>query len=350
MESTQAPYHLTSTVSLNHEREAILVVYFRRVLVLSIFVTAGALYQITQLAIDLEVLVTSIKWQAFIGLLSLSVFIEVVLMIASWTSSLRWFFRFLGNAVRTMHRFRHLNLIAFLVLLVVFPVLVLGPYGSYFEGYLIRLYLLWSIGLVGGTFLHAYNPQRAWHEGLTLSIVLYAAVYRITIFIPWVSTFPFSLGYSEGSRYYYASLFFQEKIYGLSGLGLPVLHPTRYILQSLPFLISGLPIWVHRIWQVFLWVFMTAAASFALTKRLSIPDRYKRLVWFNWAFLFMFQAPVYYHLQVIVVFALLATDHRKFARTSIVVLLASIWAGISRINWFPVPGMLAATIYLLEQR
>jgi hypothetical protein len=170
------------------------------------------------------------------------------------------------------------------------------------------------------------------------------------IFIPWVSTFPFSLGYSEGSRYYYASLFFQEKIYGLSGLGLPVLHPTRYILQSLPFMISGLPIWVHRIWQVFLWVFMTAAASFAITKRLSIPARYKRLVWFIWAFLFMFQAPVYYHLQVIVVIVLLAADPRKFTRTFIVVLLASIWAGISRINWFPVPGLLAATIYLLEQR
>jgi len=30
------------------------------------------------------------------------------------------------------------------------------------------------------------------------------------------------------------------------------------------------------------------------------------------------------------------------------ILLASAWAGISRINWFPVPGLLAATIFLLE--
>ncbi len=350
MESARAPYPLTSPVSSNHERETILVVHLRRLLLLSILVTIGALYQITRLAIDLEVLTTSFKWQAFVGLLSLSVVIEVILLIASWTSSLRWFFTFLGNTVSILHRFRHLNLVAFLILLGIFPVLVLGPYGRHFEGYLVRLYLLWSLGLIGGTFLHAYNPQRAWYEGLTLSIVLYAAIYRITIFIPWVSTFPFSLGYSEGSRYYYASLFFQKKIYGLSGLGLPVLHPTRYILQSLPFLISGLPIWVHRFWQVFLWIFMTAAASFTLTNRLSISDKFKRFVWLIWAFLFMFQAPVYYHLQVIVVVVLLAADHHKFARTLIVVLLASIWAGISRINWFPVPGLLAATIYLLEQR
>ena len=350
MESARAPYHLTSPARSNHERDEILVVHLRRLLLVSIIFTAGALYQITQLAIELEVLATSFKWQTFVAVLSLSLVFEVVLFIASWTSSLRWLFRFLNNTKHFLHRFRFLNLVAFLALLGVFPLLILGPYGQHLEGYLVRLFLLWSIGLTGSIFLHVYNPQRAWHEGLFLSIVLYAAVYRIAIFIPWVSTFPFSLGYSEGSRYYFASLFFQEKIYGLSGLGLPVLHPTRYILQSLPFLVSGLPIWAHRFWQVFLWIFMTVAASLALTNRLSIPDKFKRIVWFIWAFLFMFQAPVYYHLQVIVLIVLLAADSRKFTRTFIVVLIASVWAGISRINWFPVPGMLAATIYLLEQR
>jgi hypothetical protein len=95
---------------------------------------------------------------------------------------------------------------------------------------------------------------------------------------------------------------------------------------------------------------MMAAASYTLTNRLSIPDQFKRLAWLIWAFLFMFQAPVYYHLQVIVVIVLLATDSRKFTRTFIIILLTSIWAGISRINWFPVPGMLAATIYFLERK
>ncbi len=31
-----------------------------------------------------------------------------------------------------------------------------------------------------------------------------------------------------------------------------------------------------------------------------------------------------------------------------IVILASIWAGISRINWFPVPGLLAVFFYILE--
>jgi hypothetical protein len=349
MESARVPHNRTDPISSNRERDERLVIHLRRVLFTSLIIGLGALYQITQLAIELEVLATSLKWQAFVGFISLAAFLELILLIATWRTSLEWFFRFIKNAEQFLQRLSILNLIAFLALAGLFPLLILGSYGRYLEGYLIRLFLLWSIGLLGAIFLHAFNLQRAWYKGLAFSLVLYAAVYRIAIFIPWVSTYPFSLGYSEGSRYYFASLFFQGKVYGLSGLGLPVLHPTRYILQSLPFLISGLPIWVHRFWQVFLWIFMTIAASFVLMNRLSIAHKYKYFMWFVWAFLFMFQAPIYYHLQVIVLIVLWAVDSRKFIWTLLVVLLASVWAGISRINWYPVPGLLAATIYLLDK-
>jgi hypothetical protein len=349
MESARVSRSRTDPVSSNRERDERLVIHLRRVLFTSLVISLGALYQIVQLAIELEVLATSLKWQAFVGFISLSAFLELVLLLVSWRTSLEWFFRFIRTVDHFLQRLRIFNLMAFLALVGLFPLLILGPYGRYLEGYLVRLFLLWSIGLIGAIFLHAFNPQRAWYKGLAFSLVLYAAVYRIAIFIPWVSTYPFSLGYSESSRYYFASLFFQGKIYGLSGLGLPVLHPTRYILQSLPFLISGLPIWVHRLWQVFLWIIMTIAASFVLMNRLSIANKYKYFMWFVWAFLFMFQAPVYYHLQVIVLIVLWAVDGRKFTWTLLVVLFASIWAGISRINWYPVPGLLAATIYLLDK-
>ena len=35
-------------------------------------------------------------------------------------------------------------------------------------------------------------------------------------------------------------------------------------------------------------------------------------------------------------------------RTWLVIFVASAWAGLSRINWFPVPASLAAMLYLLE--
>jgi hypothetical protein len=46
------------------------------------------------------------------------------------------------------------------------------------------------------------------------------------------------MGWSEGSRYYYASLFFSKKIYQLD-LPYPLPSPSRYLMLSLPFLIPG---------------------------------------------------------------------------------------------------------------
>jgi len=63
---------------------------------------------------------------------------------------------------------------------------------------------------------------------------------------------------------------------------------------------------------------------------------------------FLFQGAVYYHLMVCVVLVLLGYKKDKPLRTLIFVLLASVWAGISRVNWMPVPGLLAVALYLLD--
>jgi hypothetical protein len=69
---------------------------------------------------------------------------------------------------------------------------------------------------------------------------------------------------------------------------------------------------------------------------------------FFWAFLFLFQGPVYYHLLFMVILLLWGFDSDHFWRSMLLVLFASLWAGISRVNWLPVPGLLAASLYLLE--
>ncbi len=42
-------------------------------------------------------------------------------------------------------------------------------------------------------------------------------------------------------------------------------------------------------------------------------------------------------------------DRNDFKKSLMVVILASLWAGISRVNWFPVPAALAILLYLLEK-
>jgi hypothetical protein len=82
---------------------------------------------------------------------------------------------------------------------------------------------------------------------------------------------------------------------------------------------------------------------------LKIDDRFQRWGLFTWAFLFLLVGPVYYHLTLPLILILWGYDRQKTWRTLLFVLIASAWAGISRINWFPVPGMLAASLYILEE-
>ena len=72
-----------------------------------------------------------------------------------------------------------------------------------------------------------------------------------------------------------------------------VLHPSRYMLQAAPFLIPDSPLWLHRLWQILLWLGMTFASSALLTLRLAINDALKSWVFLAWSFLFLLIRPVY---------------------------------------------------------
>jgi len=53
--------------------------------------------------------------------------------------------------------------------------------------------------------------------------------------------------------------------------------------------------------------------------------------------------------MICAVLVLWGFDKNYFNKSLVVVFLASFWAGISRVNWFPVPAALAILLYLLEK-
>lgn len=229
----------------------------------------------------------------------------------------------------------------FFIPIILYTWLLLGPYGNLIDGPRRRgVVFLMIIIIITGLLAH-FNKIH-WFPASLMALVGYAAFYKVFTFISDVSTFPFSLGWSEASRYYYASLFLSEHLYNLP-VPPSILHPSRYLMQAVPFLITGLPLWFHRLWQVFLWIGFTMGTGFVLARRLK-----QGWVLALWAFLFLLQGPVYYHLLVMVILILWGIKPRRFRLSLAVILLASVWAGISRVNWFPVPGVLAAALYLLE--
>ena len=130
---------------------------------------------------------------------------------------------------------------------------------------------------------------------------------------------------------------------------LSVWHGTRYLMLAIPFLIKGLPIWAARLWQVVLWFGVTAATCWALIRRLRLSGWTPAAIFGGWFFLYLFQGAVYYHLQVCVIIILLGVSAKHPWRSLAAVAVASFWAGMSRLNWYPVPAMLAIALYVLEE-
>jgi hypothetical protein len=228
-----------------------------------------------------------------------------------------------------------------------FPWAVMGPLAQRFEEANLRFLAFGLLAAAGAGIYRAVFRRRSWGEALLAAPLAYALIHKLAVFIPAVSTYPFSMGWSEASRYYYASLFFAQKVYG-EAAPLSVLHPSRYLMQSLPFLVDGTPLWVHRFWQAALWIAFNLLVGWALSRRLGWTGRIPQILFSAWAFLFFFQGPIYYHLLVMPLVVLLTFDARRPWRTAAFVLLASAWGGISRVNWIPFPGALAAMLYLLE--
>lgn len=253
-----------------------------------------------------------------------------------------------------------------LAALLAYPSIIFHPYyGDLLAKQVgIRLFLFWILALLGmiGVQL-AFGRQNTnnnhWSTALIITILAQACLLRVALYLPDISTYPFALGWSETSRFYYPALFISQSIFG-KPFAWPILHPSLHFLLIPPYLFSA-PLWFHRFWQVALRFLLVGLIAPALIHRLNnrfpqpLDHRLKKLNphhWLIglWIFLTLFTLPLYLHLAV-PVFILLwgfSTSDNLARRSWFWLIVASIWAGVSRINWYPLPGLLAAALYFLE--
>jgi hypothetical protein len=307
----------------------------------------GALVQLSWQAYSGGVLQISPRWQAVLAMGTAAVAVGGVLL---WSARrkrpgariLAW-----ADRLQNLTHRKYLSLALAVIVALLFPAAVYGAAGRYLVATLPRLLIFWLASLAIAHLLRGWFPRAMWRQLLIGVLIGYGLAVRALASVPEVSTYPFSLGWSEASRYYYASLFRGEAIYGLP-VTLPELHPTRYLLQSIPFLVAGTPLWFHRLWQVLLWWLLPIATAALVVARHRLTGRWIRALVGGWIVLYLFQGPVYYHLLVAVVLILIGLDVKRPWRSTVFVVAASIWAGLSRLNWYPVPGLLAGGLYLVE--
>jgi hypothetical protein len=243
---------------------------------------------------------------------------------------------------------RWIGVLLFSLALIGFTVVFMfPPIQSFFGGISwIRVLVFWTFSLIGMWGIKLFRRETPWFVALIATVLCQSTLHLLLLYWPRVTTYPFALGWSETSRFYYPSLFLSEKVYGRE-YPWPILHPTLHLLLMPPYWFDA-PLWVHRAWRVAINYLLVAAVVPVLLTRLSIPGRATRWLVGLWMFLLLFVGPVYFHLTIPVMIVLLGFSAQDDRRTWIAVLLASIWCGWSRVNWYPMPGMIAAVLYFME--
>ncbi|MBN2044437.1 MAG: hypothetical protein JW757_05400 [Anaerolineales bacterium] len=291
-------------------------------------------------------------WFVSLKLRLLNVFLWVVIAlltvvcIYAWAGRTDRLLNWLERLVEMVAKLRLGLWPVLLALLAVFPLSMSGISGLYLDviwtrqAVFIWLMVILAIGVAA--MWQKSAPESALIAALSMSVV-----YHLATYIPHVTNYPFSLWWSETTRYYLASTALGQKIYGQE-LPWMMKDLTRYLIQAVPFLIEDSPLWLHRLWQVSLRFTTSYLAGYLLARRFNFSRKMELALFSVWAGLFLFQGPVFYHLIVVVMLIYWLADPHKFWKTLVVVVIASIYAGFSRVNWVPMAAILASVLYFLE--
>jgi hypothetical protein len=324
-------------------------IFWRSVFALSAALPFLSVIQIlgsaNKLGVDLSI---SKSWMGLVIFLSLMGLLSLLFFVVTWS---RYRERILSLAEfpeRVPGNLHWLSIPALTVALVGFTIVFMLPFAQKFFGGLgwMRFLIFWCFSLIGMWSIKLFRRDTSWFVALIAIVLCQSTLHLLLIYWPRVTDYPFAMGWSETSRYYYPSLFLSEKVYG-QGYPWPILHPTLHLLLAPPYLFDA-PLWVHRAWQVAIRYVLVGAVVPALMMRISIPGRAARWLVGLWMFLFLFMGPIYFHLAIPVIILLLGFSAQNDRRTWIAVILASSWCGWSRVNWYPMPGMIAAVLYLME--
>ena len=272
------------------------------------------------------------------------------------------------------------NRLLFLLTAALLLFLFLGPFAKTFESLPARFLLLFFASLLGTFLLSTKSFSQSWPAFL-LNLLLFTSLYQLITNLQLLSFSPFSRGWSEGTRYYHASLLLSERFYNLS---LPPFYQdlSRYVIEVIPLLLPHPSLWLERLWETaltFLLPALTVALILRRVVRKACPERSRRdipqvavavarngipqsisagyhpaprALWWTlllFGTLFLLQGPVYFYLLLAAIPVLAFFHPDRLAPSILALIAASFWAGISRVNWIPIPAMLAIALYLLEK-
>ena len=207
-------------------------------------VSVLAIFQTVQRTNELEIVLLRSKWIGLVAVFALTAIAAAWLSFSSFLERITHWFEKLESQTLTPLRITFYVSLILLSFLSVWMIR-LFVFGDILPQVMPILWVFLWVSLaqtLGLKLLFKFN----WHVAFAVILLAQGMVYQTYGIFSIASANPFSMGYSEAGRHYYASMFFSESLYGMK-LPLPFLHPSRYLLLSIPFLVDGLPFWFHRL-------------------------------------------------------------------------------------------------------
>jgi hypothetical protein len=242
----------------------------------------------------------------------------------------------------------HAFLLALSLLLPLILRFLVGP-NLYWFNFNLRFAFLILLAWLVTFLLVSGSNRRISIQAVLVGLGLVVLLMALTNDLYQVSTYPFSLSWSEGNRFYDYSMVFGQ---GLYHAVLPIANPYtqdapgRYLLWGFPFLLPSLPIWVHRLWGVVLMIIPPLVFGWFAGSQ--IKDNLTRLALAVWiGLLFIVVTPVYAPILLSAIVVILSAFDSSLLKRVIFVIVAAVYASLSRWTWFLAPAAWAALTDLL---
>ena len=217
-------------------------------------------------------------------------------------------------------------------------------------GFSARLILTLGMGLAVAILFTRDSSHLVHTSSLIGSWLIIASIFTFSQAMVGVSTYPFSLGWSEGNRIWDYSARFGHRFYNY-----PANEPIfayidigRQTLWGLPFLFARIPIWGMRLWNGLVSTVPYAILGWIAFQRIQKRNSvgYNYWIWFLcglWVFLFLTQGPIYTPLVLSAILVAFAWRRPWWIAIPLVV-LAGYYAQITRFTWMFAPAIWAAML------
>jgi hypothetical protein len=247
------------------------------------------------------------------------------------------FLRVLRAIIQSLSPFHWL----LVIILVIFPAILFlfSEWGEIFISPVLRIWLFSSLTLII-TFLLSMKQSRYFQfDSLLTALVLLCSVFLLADKFKEVVSYPFTLYWSEGNRFWdYSLLFAREKylypdnqpIFAFIDLG-------RQNLWGLPFLLNNPPIWLLRLWNALLFTIPYIVLGWIIFRKKDIHP-FVVLLCALWSFLFFNQGPIYAPLIFAAMMVYIASK-LPTGWACLLTLLAGYYANLTRYSWSFTPAI-----------